>query len=140
MEKKNVIHPKGDFFDLKRNKTTVRREVVAGCIPFMIRVVFFRKEIQQLPIKQLMKDVNLLVKLNQVFIKTSPRSRHLTVCFFQLLLQFIIPVRIKYIHIGALSGRQLIKVTQFLAGNSNKWNIRPTFRHCQNTKKKLVGI
>lgn len=47
MEKKNVIHPKGDFFDLKRNKTTVRREVVAGLTTFftMAYIIFVNPSI-----------------------------------------------------------------------------------------------
>ena len=47
MEKKNVIHPKGDFFDLKRNKTTVHREVVAGLTTFftMAYIIFVNPSI-----------------------------------------------------------------------------------------------
>lgn len=44
MEKKvrNVIHPKGDFFDLKRNHTNVRTEIVAGLTTFftMAYIIF----------------------------------------------------------------------------------------------------
>ena len=49
MEKKvrNVIHPKGDFFDLKRNHTNVRTEIVAGLTTFftMAYIIFINPQI-----------------------------------------------------------------------------------------------
>ena len=44
---KNVIHPKGDFFDLKRNHTNVRTEVVAGLTTFftMAYIIFINPSI-----------------------------------------------------------------------------------------------
>lgn len=44
---KTVIHPKGDFFDLKRNHTNVRTEVVAGLTTFftMAYIIFINPSI-----------------------------------------------------------------------------------------------
>ena len=44
---KNVIHPKGDFFDLKRNHTNVRTEIVAGLTTFftMAYIIFINPSI-----------------------------------------------------------------------------------------------
>lgn len=44
---KTVIHPKGDFFDLKRNHTNVRTEIVAGLTTFftMAYIIFINPSI-----------------------------------------------------------------------------------------------
>lgn len=44
---KNVIHPKGDFFDLKRNHTNVRTEIVAGLTTFftMAYIIFVNPQV-----------------------------------------------------------------------------------------------
>lgn len=44
---KTVIHPKGDFFDLKGNHTNVRTEVVAGLTTFftMAYIIFVNPDI-----------------------------------------------------------------------------------------------
>lgn len=44
---KSVIHPKGDFFDLKRNHTNVRTEIVAGLTTFftMAYIIFVNPQV-----------------------------------------------------------------------------------------------
>ena len=115
-------------------------KVVAGCVPFMVRIVFFGEEVQHLVVDQLMEDVQLFVQFHQVLVEARALGRHLVVGFFELLLQLVVAVVVEDLDIGALAVRQAIAGCQFGIGEGDKGNAHPHIRHGQEAQEELVGI